>query len=169
MADDFAPVTEQALSDENPRTGLATLLNAAVAMAARERNTLAAAQDVGALTAELHSPFLDSLALLMDRGQRAGVIRADLVPADLHLVMGMLVGTLWTLAPEEEGWRRYVALLLDAVFLVEAPPLPPLGRMQPSTEGGIPGPARPIGAAGALSTSSTSGFPYPAASPSSRP
>lgn len=60
----------------------------------------------------------------MTRGQRAGVIRGDLVPDDLKRIMSMLVSVLWTMDPAEEGWRRYVALVMDGLSPAAATPCP---------------------------------------------
>lgn len=124
IAEQLTPAIEQARSDDDPRQGLITLLEAALSMVARERNTLAAAENSGALTAEVTAPFIDSLMLIVERGQRAGVIRADLVPDDMQRVMGMLTGVLWNMDPASEGWRRYVVLVLDGLSPVGASPLP---------------------------------------------
>ncbi|MEV4110805.1 helix-turn-helix domain-containing protein [Nonomuraea sp. NPDC049695] len=133
LAEEISPAIEQALNDENPKRGLATLLEAALSLAARERNTLAAAKHSGAITAEVNAPFHESLTLLMHRGQQAGLIRADLVPDDITRMLGMLVSVVWTVEPGSDGWRRYVTLTLDALSPTGASPLPPatpLGRVQ---------------------------------------
>ena len=128
LAEMISPATEQALADENPKRGLVTLLSAAMSIAARERNTLAAAKDIRAITAEVSDQYFGSLTLLTRRGQQAGQIRADLVPDDLRTIMGMLIGALWTTDPDRDGWRRYVTLLLDGLSPAAASPLPPAGR-----------------------------------------
>lgn len=125
IAEVINPAMEQALSDDDPRRGLTTLLEAALSMVARERNTLAAAKNVGATVADVTTKFFESLTLLARRGQDAGLIRADLVSDDLHRIMVMLIGVLWTMDADSEGWRRYVALILDALSPVAAGPLPP--------------------------------------------
>ena len=124
FAEDIAPAIEQALSDDDPRRGLVAVLEAVMSMAAREHNTLAAAKNSGAITAEAGSPFFESLTLLVRRGQGAGLIRADLVPDDLPRIMVMLMGVLWTMDPGSEGWRRYLALVLDALSPEAGTPLP---------------------------------------------
>ncbi|MFK0283176.1 TetR/AcrR family transcriptional regulator [Streptomyces sp. NPDC090499] len=126
VSERLSPAIERAMDDDDPLQGLVTLLEAALAMTARERNTLAAAQNSGALTTEISAPFLDSLMLLVQRGQQAGAIRADLVPDDVQRIMGMLTSVLWNMDPETEGWRRYIALVLDALSPVNASPLPPV-------------------------------------------
>ncbi|MFD7120235.1 TetR/AcrR family transcriptional regulator [Streptomyces sp. NPDC059922] len=121
----MSPAAEQALSDENPRRALATMLEAAMSIAARERSTLAAAKNSGAIAAEVPAQFFATLAQLLRRGQRAGQIRDDVVPDDLHRIMGMLVGVLWSMDPDSDGWKRYVTLILDALSPTSASPLQP--------------------------------------------
>ncbi|MFJ9543917.1 TetR/AcrR family transcriptional regulator [Streptomyces sp. NPDC101225] len=135
VAEQLTPAIEQAMSDDDPRRGLTSLLEATLAMAAREHNTLTAADNSGALTAEVTAPFLDSLILLTRRGQQAGLIRADIVPDDMHRIMGMLISVLWSTDPADQGWRRYVVLVLDALSPAGASPLPPAVPGQGCREG----------------------------------
>lgn len=125
VAEMLSPATEHALSDENPLHGLATLLNAAMSVAALEQNTLAAAKDFRAATSDMSDRFFEALTELVRRGQQAGMIRADLVPSDIKTIMVMLTGALWTTDPGSDGWQRYVALILDALAPHAASPLPP--------------------------------------------
>ncbi|MEV7802037.1 TetR family transcriptional regulator [Microbispora sp. NPDC088329] len=139
FAEDIAPAIEQALGDDDPRRGLAGVLEAAMSTVAREHNTLAAARNSGAVTAEACGPFVESLTLLARRGQRAGLIRADLVPDDLLRIMVMLMGVLWTMDPGSDGWRRYLALILDALSPDAASPLAAAVPLKsPRTRGGWP-------------------------------
>ncbi|WP_330328494.1 hypothetical protein OHS33_01240 [Streptomyces sp. NBC_00536] len=54
------------------------------------------------------------------------------MPDDLKRIMSMLVSVLWTMDPAEDGWRRYVTLLMDGLNPTAASPLshpaPPLLR-----------------------------------------
>ena len=124
IGEQLSPAIEQALGDDDPKRGLTTLMEATLSMVARERNTFAAAHNSGALTAELTAPFLDSMTLLIHRGQQAGVIRADVVPDDIHVIIGMLASLQACMESGGDGWRRYVALMLDALSPVGASPLP---------------------------------------------
>jgi len=136
IAEQLSPAIEQALGDDDPKRGLATLMEATVSMVARERNTFAAAHNSGALTAEFNAPFLDSVTLLIDRGQQAGLIRADLVPDDIHVIMGMLVSLLACMDSGGDGWRRYVVLMMDALSPIGASHLPaadPIRHMEPGS------------------------------------
>jgi hypothetical protein len=94
-------------------------------LAARDLSTLAAARNAGTLTAEVYTPFYESLTLLARRAQEAGLLRADLVADDLPRIMAMLTSTLWTMDPHGDGWRRYFALVLDGLAPAAANPLPP--------------------------------------------
>ncbi|MFB0633421.1 TetR/AcrR family transcriptional regulator [Streptomyces sp. AB3(2024)] len=131
---DVLPVIDRALTDEDARRGLTTVIEAALTSAADEHHVLTAARNAGIFTAETSARFFDALDPLVVRGQRDGVIRADLVPDDLKRVMGMLVSVLWTMDPAEGGWRRYVTLVLDGLSPAAASPLPnpapPLLRRQ---------------------------------------
>lgn len=135
VAEMVSPATEQALDDEDPLRGLTTLLNAAMSVAARERNTLAAAKDFRAATGEISDRLFGTAALLTRRGQAAGLIRADLVPGDVATIMGMITSALWTTNPDDDGWRRYVVLALDALRPEGASPLPPARPLPRSRSG----------------------------------
>lgn len=124
IAEDLTPALERALADDDPLHGLLSLIEAAMALAARELNTLASARHAGTLTAEVYTPFHEALSQLASRAQDAGLLRADLVPADLQRIMAMLTTTLWTMDPATNGWRRYLALMFEGLTPTTANPLP---------------------------------------------
>ena len=124
-AEQINPAIERALADDDPKRGLTTLIEATMSQVARQHNTLAAAKNSGAITAELTTPFRESLDLLTRRAQKAGLIRADLAPEDMPRIVVMLIGVLWTMPPDSDGWRRYATLVLDALSPTGASPLPP--------------------------------------------
>jgi len=124
IAEHLTPAVARAAADEDTWGALSALLEATVAMTVRERGVLAAAGNSGALTSRMSAPFLDALTALVHRGQREGVVRADLTDDDVHKVLAMLNGLVWTLDPERRGWRRYVALVMDALSPRGATPLP---------------------------------------------
>jgi AcrR family transcriptional regulator len=130
VTEDLAPAIEHALGDGNPLRGLTGLIEATLSMVDRERSTLAAANNSGALTADIAAPLLDSLTELTARAQQAGMVRADLTPEDMHRILGMLTNVLWGMPPNSHGWRRYVTLILDALKPDGASPLPPAGPAQ---------------------------------------
>jgi AcrR family transcriptional regulator len=125
VAEQITPAIERALSDDNPRSGLITLFETVLSLVDREHNLVAAARASGAITPEASASFRQAIAELTRRAQRADLIRADLVPDDMLRIVAMLIGALSTTNPDSEGWRRYLALVLDALSPAAANPLPP--------------------------------------------
>ena len=78
----------------------------------------------------------DALNDLARRGQQAGVVRSDLAPADLPRMIAMLHSVLWTMDSGSEGWRRYVALMLDAISAGGRRTLPPAVKLRFVPESG---------------------------------
>jgi AcrR family transcriptional regulator len=72
-----------------------------------------------------HRPIVDAVEPLVRRAQAAGVVRDDVTTID---VMGLVKGSVASLPPSpnlrSDGWRRYLALLLDALRPEAATPLP---------------------------------------------
>ncbi|MGW2051781.1 TetR/AcrR family transcriptional regulator [Streptomyces sp. NPDC001858] len=134
VAEQLQPAIELALANGNPRDGLEIFLRATLSMVARERHILTAADRSGALTAEITEPYLESLTLLTRTAQDAGLVRADVVPDDMHKLMSMLMSLFWTTPSEDEDWSRYVTLLLDSLSPLGATPLPPAGPRRPCGE-----------------------------------
>jgi hypothetical protein len=112
--DSLTHAARRALGDDNPRSGLTTLFETALSLVAREHN-LVAARASGAVTPGATAPLHRAMAQLTERAQEAGLIRADLVPDDTLRIVAMLIGALSTMSPGSEGWRRYLALVLDAL------------------------------------------------------
>jgi AcrR family transcriptional regulator len=125
IAEDLTPAIEAARRVDDPLRGLNQLIEAAIGLGARERHLLTAAQRAGSLTADISDSLNEALNQLVHRGQQAGVIRADLVTEDILRIIGMLYSVLSTMEPNSDGWRRYVALMLDAISTNERQPLPP--------------------------------------------
>jgi AcrR family transcriptional regulator len=125
IAEDLTPAIADARKCDDALRGLTQLIEAAIALGAREQNLLIAAQRAGSLTTDIANSLNEALNELVLRGQQDGVIRADLVAADLLRLIGMLYSVLSTMEPASDGWRRYVALMLDAISTSERRPLPP--------------------------------------------
>jgi AcrR family transcriptional regulator len=72
-----------------------------------------------------HRPIIAAVEPLIERAQAAGVVRTDVTTLD---VIGLVKGSVACLPPSPElrnhGWRRYLALLLDALRPEAATPLP---------------------------------------------
>ncbi|BBY15650.1 TetR/AcrR family transcriptional regulator [Mycolicibacterium litorale] len=116
IAEDLTPVIDEARRAKDPLRGLTRLIEAAIALGAREHHILAAARRAGSLTDDVPAPLYDTLTDLTERAQRQGLVRADLVAAhDLPRIIAMLNSVLWTMDLPGDGWRRYVALIVDGI------------------------------------------------------
>lgn len=124
IAEDLTPTIEAVRRAEDPLRGLAQLIDAAISLGAREHNLLAAARRAGSLTPDISNELNEALTELARRGQQAGAVRADLVADDLPRLIPMLHSVLWTMDLNSGGWRRYVALMLDAISTHQRQPLP---------------------------------------------
>src|SRR5580693_9085164 len=125
IAEDLTPTIEAVRGADDPLHGLAQLIDAAISLGAREHNLLTAARRAGSLTPDISTSLYEALDALAHRGQQAGVVRADLVADDLPRLIAMLHSVLWTMDSNGDGWRRYVALILDAISVDDRRPLPP--------------------------------------------
>jgi AcrR family transcriptional regulator len=124
VTEEMSPAISRALDDSDPLRGLATLWEASVSFAARERGMLGAVRHSGSLASELSAPFYEALILVTRRAQIAGHVRADLVPDDLHRITVMLLSVLPTVDPGSDGWKRYITLILDGLAPARATVLP---------------------------------------------
>jgi AcrR family transcriptional regulator len=72
-----------------------------------------------------HRPILERVEPLVARAQAAGVVRNDVTTLDL---MGLVKGSVACLPPSrglrDDGWRRYLSIMLDALRPEAATPLP---------------------------------------------
>ena len=134
IAEDLTPTIEAARNAADPLDGLAQLIDAAISLGAREHNLLTAARRAGSLTPDVSIALYEALKDLADRGQQAGVVRPDLASADLPRMVTMLHSVLWTMDAHDDGWRRYVALLLDAISVGDRRSLPPAAPLRFATE-----------------------------------
>jgi AcrR family transcriptional regulator len=125
VAEDLGPAIEDARRADDPLRGLSQLIEAAIALGARDHNLLIAAHRAGSLTADISDSLNEALDELVRRGQQAGLVRADLVADDLPRLIAMLYSVLSTMDSNSDGWRRYVALILDSISIAERQPLPP--------------------------------------------
>ena len=125
VAAELSPAIEKAREDDDPVRGIANLLEAAISLAAREHNILAAARRLGPLSDDFPTPLYQTLQELTRRAQKAGLINADIVAEDLPRIIAMLHSVLPTMDTASDGWRRYVAFILNAMSTAEPSRLPP--------------------------------------------
>ena len=130
IAEHLMPAIEDARNVDDPLRGLNQLIEAALGLGAREHHLLTAVHRAGALTADISDSLNQALHELVRRGQEAGRVRADLVADDLPRLMAMLYGVLPTMDSDTDGWRRYVALVLDAISITERKPLPAVAALR---------------------------------------
>lgn len=130
IAEDLTPVIESAGRARDPLRGLTQLIEAAISLGAREHSLLTAARRAGSLTSDVSVSLNAALAELAREGQRVGSIRPDLVTDDLPRLVAMLFGVLSTMETGSEGWRRYVALVVDAISVDQRRPLPPAAALR---------------------------------------
>jgi hypothetical protein len=123
-------VIDSARRAKDPLRGLTELIEAAISLGAREHSLLTAARRAGSLTSDISVSLNEALAELARKGQRVGSIRADLVADDLPRLVAMLFGVLSTMDADSDGWRRYVALVVDAISVNERQPLPPAAALR---------------------------------------
>jgi AcrR family transcriptional regulator len=122
--DNLSPAIKVANRADDPLQGLTRLIETATALGAREHHLLTAARKTDALS-NISDQLDEALSGLLTRAQRDGLVREDLVAEDLSRIMFMLNSVLWTMDPASGGWRRYVALLLDAICTADRRGLPP--------------------------------------------
>lgn len=130
IAEDLTPVIDTARRAKDPLRGLTQLIEAAISLGAREHSLLAAARRAGSLTSDISVSLNAALGELAREGQRLGRIRADLVSDDLPRLIAMLFSVLSTMDSDSDGWRRYVALVVDAISVDERRPLPPAAELR---------------------------------------
>jgi AcrR family transcriptional regulator len=138
IAEDLTPAIEKARRAGDPLRGLGQLIEAAISLGAREHNLLTAAHRAGSLTPDLSTALYEALDELVRRGQQAKVVRADLVSTDLPRLIAMLHSVLFTMDSGSDGWRRYVALMLDAIAVDKRRSLPPAAELRYGVSSGWP-------------------------------
>lgn len=125
IVENLTPAIEAAGRSADPVRGLTQLIEAAITLGAREQYLLIAARRAGSLTPDVSDTLNEALGELVRRGQQVGRIRADIVADDLPRLIAMLYGVLSTMEPTSDGWRRYLALVIDAISNDPRQPLPP--------------------------------------------
>jgi AcrR family transcriptional regulator len=129
FTDVVEPAIERALGGEDPWHALVGMLEAALTVATEEKGTFEAGGH--GMFVELAAQYFDAFTVVLRRAQDAGLVRADVSPEDLPRLTGMLIGTTHKEYGPDDAWRRYLALLLDALRPAAATPLPPLPSLSP--------------------------------------
>lgn len=120
------PVIDEALAAPDAADGLLRVINALMRVASEDANLLGAVAGRRGLLTGITGGLIESVAVLLGRGQGQGTLRSDISMADMIRLLAMLIGVVDTMEPGSDAWRRPVALIEDAIRS-ERPhrPLPP--------------------------------------------
>ena len=130
LLDDVEQLVEEVASEPDATVAFMRFLGEAARRQATNQGFLdVVAQRLGAaaLTDEQRRRVMNSTSRMLKRAQDANVVRSDLVPEDVQLMLRM-VGATTRPAPDgspmDDHWPRYLGLLLDAIRPAAATPLP---------------------------------------------
>jgi len=120
------PVIDDALAGTSAADGLFGVIDAVMEVASEEANLLGAVAGRRGLLTGITGSLIESIAVLLGRGQAQGTLREDISMTDVIRLLAMLIGVVDTMEPGSDAWRRPVALVEDALR-TERPsrPLPP--------------------------------------------
>jgi hypothetical protein len=74
----------------------------------------------------LKSRYFADLTTIVQRAQDAGVVRGDLTPYDIRMLLFMMISSIRMVTAPSTAWRRGLGLLLDSLRPSAATPLPPV-------------------------------------------
>jgi AcrR family transcriptional regulator len=109
------PVIADALADIDATSGLLHVLEAIMAAACADANLLGAVAGRRELLTGITGSLMDSMSVLLARGQGQGTLRSDISMTDMFRLLAMLIGVVDTMEPGSEAWRRPLALIEDAI------------------------------------------------------
>jgi AcrR family transcriptional regulator len=111
---------------EDPWEAFATAAEVLARVLARDRAFFQLFQQANVpLAADAKRGMYETLEPILRRAQQAGVVRDDVVVADVPALCAIAARLpAWRLAAEPELWRRYLAVILDGLRPEAAHPLP---------------------------------------------
>lgn len=109
------PVIEQALARPDAANGLFRVVDALMEVASEDANLVGAVAGRRGLLTGITASLIESVAVLLGRGQRQGTLRSDISMTDMIRLLAMLIGVVDTMEPGSDAWRRPVALFEDAI------------------------------------------------------
>ena len=109
------PVIDDALADIDAAAGLFRVIEAIMAAASADANLLGAVAERRELLTGITGSLIDSIGVLLGRGQGQGTLRADISMTDMFRLLAMLIGVVDTMEPGSDAWRRPVARIEDAI------------------------------------------------------
>ncbi|HKS03675.1 MAG TPA: helix-turn-helix domain-containing protein [Arthrobacter sp.] len=120
------PVIDVALAGTDAAEGLFRVIDAVMTAASDNANLLGAVAGRRDLLTGITGSLIESVGVLLGRGQDQGTLRVDISLTDMVRLLAMLIGVVDTMEPGSDAWRRPSALVEDAIR-AERPtrPLPP--------------------------------------------
>ena len=109
------PAIDDALDDPDAAAGLFRVIDAMMRVASEEANLLGAVAGRRGLLAGITGGLIESIAVLLGRGQGQGTLRSDISMTDMIRLLAMLIGAVDTMEAGSDAWRRPVALVEDAI------------------------------------------------------
>ncbi|MFK0006574.1 TetR/AcrR family transcriptional regulator [Paenarthrobacter sp. NPDC090520] len=109
------PVAQEALDGMDAAEGLMKLIDAVMRVASDEANLLSAVAGRRGLLVGITRGLIDTMATLLERGQGQGSLRRDITIEDMVRLVAMLIGSVDTMEPGSEAWKRPLALMEDAI------------------------------------------------------
>jgi len=109
------PVVDGALADIDAANGLFRVLESLMAAASADANLLGAVAGRRGLLTGITGSLMDSLSVLLVRGQGQGSLRQDISMTDMFRLLAMLISVVDTMEPGSDAWRRPLALVEDAI------------------------------------------------------
>ena len=107
-----------ALADIDAAAGLLRVLEALMAAASADANLLCAVAGRRELLTGITGSLMDSMGVLLVRGQGQGSLRTDITMTDMFRLLAMLIGVVDTMEPGSDAWRRPLVLVEDAIRTV---------------------------------------------------
>jgi len=109
------PVMVEALAGMDAAEGLMRVIEAIMAAASQDANLLGAVAGRRELLTGITGSLMESIGVLLVRGQGQGSLRPDISMTDMFRLLAMLIGVVDTMEPGSDAWRRPVALIEDAI------------------------------------------------------
>ena len=95
--------------------GLLRVMEALMAAASDDANLLGAVAGRRELLTGITGSLMESISVLLVRGQGQGSLREDISMTDMFRLLAMLIGVVDTMEPGSDAWRRPLALVEDAI------------------------------------------------------
>ncbi|MGO4189654.1 TetR/AcrR family transcriptional regulator [Pseudarthrobacter sp. TAF60_1] len=109
------PVIVEAVAGMDAAAGLLRVIEAIMAAASADANLLGAVAGRRELLTGITGSLMESIGILLVRGQGQGTLRSDISLTDMFRLLAMLIGVVDTMEPGSDAWRRPVALIEDAI------------------------------------------------------